>query len=413
MSITTVRNGQIRAQAIKDAEVANNAAIATSKLADGAEFLKRNGSVALTGNLNGNDLYTISNLPAPVNPNDAARKVDVQNASLGLNVKSAVRAATTAADADLTLTGAATIDTSVVLVSGDRVLVKNQVTAPETNGIYIVSTTGAWTRATDFDSSAEIKLNSFMFVSEGPQNADSGWVLTNDGAIVLDTTPLAFSQFSGGNVTTTAANVGVGGIGIFKAHVGNTLQLRNIHNTDGKIAVTLDSTNNLVNVNIAATSLVDGDISATAAITRSKLASGNAYRLVINDSTGVMGDASAITASRALASDANGIPVASATTATELGYVAGLTSAVQTQIDAKLSKANYIVRENPTGTINGVNAAFDLSATTILAGSEMVFLNGLLQEPSGEDYTISGITITFAAAPIIGDRIRVTYVKTS
>lgn len=43
----------------------------------------------------------------------------------------------------------------------------------------------------------------------------------------------------------------------------------------------------------------------------------------------------AITASKALASDTNGLPVASATTATELGYVSGVTSAIQTQLNAK------------------------------------------------------------------------------
>ncbi len=46
-------------------------------------------------------------------------------------------------------------------------------------------------------------------------------------------------------------------------------------------------------------------------------------------------DVAAITASRALESDANGLPVASATTSTELGYVNGVTSAIQTQLDTK------------------------------------------------------------------------------
>lgn len=46
----------------------------------------------------------------------------------------------------------------------------------------------------------------------------------------------------------------------------------------------------------------------------------------------------ALTASRALASSAGGIPVAATTTSTELGYVNGVTSAIQTQIDAKLTR---------------------------------------------------------------------------
>ncbi len=56
---------------------------------------------------------------------------------------------------------------------------------------------------------------------------------------------------------------------------------------------------------------------------------------VMKSSGGAIVEAAAITASKALASDANGIPVASTTTATELGYVAGVTSAIQTQLDSK------------------------------------------------------------------------------
>lgn len=85
------------------------------------------------------------------------------------------------------------------------------------------------------------------------------------------------------------------------------------------------------NVNLGA--LTNANIDAAAAIARSKLASGTAYRLVTNDASGVMSDAAAITASRALMSDANGIPTHSAVTSTELGYVAGVTSGIQTQIN--------------------------------------------------------------------------------
>lgn len=58
---------------------------------------------------------------------------------------------------------------------------------------------------------------------------------------------------------------------------------------------------------------------------------------VMQSSGGAIVEAAAITASRALASDANGIPVASATTATELGYVNGVTSAIQTQLNGKIT----------------------------------------------------------------------------
>lgn len=54
---------------------------------------------------------------------------------------------------------------------------------------------------------------------------------------------------------------------------------------------------------------------------------------------GAIVEAAAITASKALASDANGIPVAATTSTAELNFLAGVTSAVQTQIDSKVAKS--------------------------------------------------------------------------
>lgn len=69
-------------------------------------------------------------------------------------------------------------------------------------------------------------------------------------------------------------------------------------------------------------------------------------------------------------------------------------------------------RETPSGTVNGSNDTFTLAETPI-AGSECVFVNGILQDAgSGNDYQISGDTITFesGAIPQSGDKIRVNYI---
>jgi hypothetical protein len=78
-------------------------------------------------------------------------------------------------------------------------------------------------------------------------------------------------------------------------------------------------------------------------------------------------------------------------------------------ISAFLSSGSLIRRETPSGAINGTNTAFTI-ANTPVAGSEEVFLNGLLQTLA-DDYTISGSTITFAPAPTAGDVIRVNYTR--
>ncbi len=101
----------------------------------------------------------------------------------------------------------------------------------------------------------------------------------------------------------------------------------------GQIARFADTSGKVLTATPATIS--NSDIDAAAAIARSKLASGNNYRVVTNGAAGVMEDAAAITAARALISDANGIPTHATTTATEIGYVNGVTSAIQTQLDAK------------------------------------------------------------------------------
>jgi hypothetical protein len=76
-----------------------------------------------------------------------------------------------------------------------------------------------------------------------------------------------------------------------------------------------------------------------------------------------------------------------------------------------LAPSSLVTRETPSGTVNGSTTTFTL-ANTPISGTECVFLNGVLQEPgAGNDYTISGATITYLTAPITGDRIRVNYQK--
>lgn len=146
--------------------------------------------------------------PTPTAATGIANKSYVDMAIQGLSAKASVRVATTG---NITLSGTQTID-SVAVAVGDRVLVKNQ-TTQSANGIYIVQT-GSWTRATDFDSSAEIQSGAYAFVEEGTVNHDNGWVLTTDGTITIGTTDLNFTQFSG------AGSI-IAGDGLYRN--GNTL----------------------------------------------------------------------------------------------------------------------------------------------------------------------------------------------
>lgn len=94
------------------------------------------------------------------------------------------------------------------------------------------------------------------------------------------------------------------------------------------------------------------------------------------------------------------------------GSQSGLLSSTDwTTFNNKAVITNRITREVPSGTKNGSNTAFTL-ANTPTSGTEMLFVNGILQNAgSGNDYTISGANITMATAPISTDTILCTYWK--
>lgn len=154
----------------------------------------------------------ITGLADGVAATDAATVQQVDAARTGLDVKASVRAATTAAGTlASSFANGQTID-GVSLVTGNRILIKNQAAGAE-NGIYTVNASGAPTRATDADVSAEVTSGMFTFVDQGTVNADTGWVLTTDDPITLGTTALVFAKFSAtasAGITRYAATIGNG-----------------------------------------------------------------------------------------------------------------------------------------------------------------------------------------------------------
>tara|TARA_R100000353_G_scaffold85844_1_gene63975 strand:- start:4353 stop:5516 length:1164 start_codon:yes stop_codon:yes gene_type:complete len=139
-----------------------------------------------------------------------ATKGYVDGVSQGLDIKEAVKVATTA---NITLSGTQTID-SVAVSADERVLVKNQNTATE-NGLYLCKS-GSWVRTDDL-ATGDDASSVFVFVDRGVVNNDSGFVCTtNKGSAVVGTNNLAFTQFSGAGQITP-------GDGLDKS--GNTLSL--------------------------------------------------------------------------------------------------------------------------------------------------------------------------------------------
>jgi hypothetical protein len=170
----------------------------------------------------------VTNVGTPTADSDAATKLYVDSTAQGIDWKASVRAATTANGTLATAYANGSVIDGVTLATGNRILIKNQTTGSE-NGIYTVNATGAPTRSVDADAAAEIAPSFAVFVEEGTDNADCGFVLTNNGAVTVGTTALVFTQFTGlGQVTA--------GNGLTKT--GNTL---NAAGTTDRITVASDS----------------------------------------------------------------------------------------------------------------------------------------------------------------------------
>lgn len=130
-------------------------------------------------------------------------------------------------------------------------------------------------------------------------------------------------------------------------------------------------------------SIVNADVNSSAAIAYSKLALSNSVvnADIASGAAIAVNKLAALTANKAVASDASGFLVASSTSDTELGYVAGVTSAIQTQLNAKLtnvladakifvgSAGNLAVAQSMSGDATIDNAgALTIAALAVTSG---------------------------------------------
>ena len=498
MALTKIRGSQqVQNLSITNSQISlpdadNSAGILLTKIEDGSLLVKSNGSVTFSAPVSG------------VTPTQGAHLVTKDYAdalSQGLDVKASVRAI---AITNVSLTGIQVVD-GVSLVDGNRVLLTGQ-TDSTVNGIYIVRA-GAWLRSPDATTNAAVTPGMFTFVEEGTVNADTGWVLASDGATVLGTTPLLFTQFS-------AAGQVIGGAGLTKT--GNSIDVISANGgivvNPNNIVLTLDGPTLSVGVNgiklanaaessflIAGSNggfvsrTITGDVTITAggvatisagSVTLPKLASGTAGQVIVAGAGGVptyvtvSGDAtisaigdfqlgansvgttelatSSVIADKIadgvittikLANDSvtaakladNAVDITAlqnaAVTLVKMAVVPpgriimGTTGGTNTYItlsgDVTVSEAGIVtinpttvVRvtdvikgETPTGALNGVNLTFTL-ANTPKAGTVDVYVNGILQDSgAGNDYEISGNTVTLTYALAAADKIRVAYFK--
>lgn len=143
-------------------------------------------------------------------------------------------------------------------------------------------------------------------------NMTGDTITYNGGALALSN--LTNSHIFVGNISNTPADVAMSG----DVHIANTgaTTIQPAAVTGSKIASAT-----ITEANITPATITNASIASAAAIATSKLA--------------------ALTPSTAVATNGSGFLVSSSTTATELGYVSGVTSSIQAQINAIIAAGQF------------------------------------------------------------------------
>lgn len=192
-------------------------------------------------------------------PLNLATKQYVDAVEQALDIKDSVRVASTS-DIDLTSNTDPNPIDGVTLSDGDRILLKDQSTASE-NGLYEATTAtdpSTWSRTADADEDNEVTSGLFVFIEEGNNSNNKGYVLTTNDPISVGSDDLTFTQFSGAgqiiagngltksgdtlNVDQNAFTSATGNAGAVQYSDGNGGFLGNtgylyIDNSDGSVGV--------------------------------------------------------------------------------------------------------------------------------------------------------------------------------
>lgn len=303
----------------------------------------------------------ITNLATPTDNADAATKSYVDGVAQGLKVHDNVKLATTANGALASaFANGQTID-GVALATNDRILIKNQTDASE-NGIYVVQASGAPSRASDMDAAAEF-AGSFVFVTHGTDNADCSFVCTVEpDNFTLGSTDVTWAQFaSAGQITAST--------GLTKT--GNSLSITTLATNRALVS---DESGNLSASGISSTEV--GYLDGVSSNIQTQLDDKQALNADLTALSSCQTGAAAALA--LLTSDEVKILDGATVSTAELNYVSGVTSSIQTQLNAKAPIADpTFTGEIGIGSVNVSETELGILEGATVTTAELNQLDGI------------------------------------
>ena len=378
LAASSVNSSKIVDDSIVNADINSSAAIDATKIANGtvtsAEFQYIN--------------TLSSNAQTQIDAKAATTYVD--NAVAGLRTRVIAECASTANVVISSALEAGDAIDGLTLVSGDRVLLKNQSTASQ-NGLYLAvgSGAGAASRDPEHDSIAELS-GGMVVVNQGSVNDNKIFLCTTDTDATLDSTSITYTTITPqnvGTVTSITAGTGLSGGAITSS---GTIAI------DSTVA-TLVATQTLTNKTLTSPK-INEDVAVTIFCTRTnwciQTAAAAPGAFNVSTMTGATGTAQQATAQTGTLSSASQVgTVTGSLSGTATGATAApTTSAIAQAAQGQLSSGALAqVVSGTAATVNGQTATLPADIQAAVASNPAQVTATIMQQPAAVQAQVASL----------------------